>query len=154
MIPKKIQFKAAFTFMELLIVIALTSILVGISIPVLSLFFSSNQIKTTGWEMVNTIRFAQTNASNGKGASDWGVHFEMQEVVIFKGETYDPENASNERYIFPDSIRLSSILLADGGHEMIFNRGSGETEEYGTITLTNGSTNGIITINEKGVIDL
>ena len=76
----------------------------------------------------------QTLAS--KNASQYGVYFAADRAVLFQGTTYATGTPTNVEFLLPPRVRISVISLAGGGTSAIFTRLSGETNQYGTLTVS------------------
>jgi prepilin-type N-terminal cleavage/methylation domain-containing protein len=129
-----------FTLIEILIAIA---ILVLLTYVIIGAFFSFNRNQALDKD-VSKVTLALEEARQftlfSKESSQYGIHFDPTEVILFKGSTYssgDPENVSTK---LNSLINISTINLLGGGNEVIFERLTGETNQSGTITLEDNNT--------------
>jgi len=141
---------SGFTFTEVLMVIAILGIMAGLAIPFYQSFQISSQVDNTTQEIISTLRWAQARAMSSESLSSFGIHFESQRYVLFKGDIYNSADPSNE------PISLSDVLSVNSGAgvDIIFTAISGTTTNTGLITVS--ATSGkprTITINEHGVIN-
>lgn len=144
-----------FTLLELIIVISITVIITSAIMPIYSGFLVRNQVKTNIWRMMDGINRARFNALTGRDNESWGVHFETNEYVLFKGTTYVAVDPTNEIFTLPSILRLSSINLNGAGNEIIFEKITADTIGYGAVTiedLKSYETN-TISVNEVGRIN-
>lgn len=150
----KFKNRKGFTLVEIIIVLSLTGLLVLISYPVWGQNIRSAQLKNNTIALVDTLRSAQAKAMFRKGNSRWGVHLESNKFILFKGSSYNPADPDNIETILPSYIVISSSLNG-GGVDIIFNKVLGNTNNFGTITLTdNGTANTkSVIINQEGMID-
>ncbi len=144
-----------FTLVELVITLALFGILVLIGIGLSSNTLGRNQTGNVTQDSVTTLRRAQWQSMNGHEDTEWGVHFETDLFVLFKGPTYsalDPDNVVTD---LPNDIDIISISLNGGGDEVIFNSDFGATDEYGSFIVdhTSSDKQQTVTVNEAGMID-
>jgi len=154
------NWRAGFTLPELLIVMAILSILFGFMTPNLLHFRQRSVLNTTVDTLVTDLKSQQNKAmvgdTEGSGTiSDYGVYFETNRYILFRGSSYDPLAPSNFSINLDPSLTFSSINLPSS--RVVFSKGSGETglvSGSDTITLTD-STNSdqkIIKINIYGAI--
>jgi prepilin-type N-terminal cleavage/methylation domain-containing protein len=136
-----------FSLVEILVVIGIFSILATISVSTYTNFKAHNSLEVTSNGLVEALRFAQLNSQAVNGDSKWGVKILENEMIIFKGSTYDSREISADQ-----NIALVSGVVPSGLSEIIFEKVSGKTSTTGTIILTNNSGEKNILINEKGTI--
>lgn len=144
-----------FTIIELLIVITIMVIVVSSVLPMHSAFLNHNQEKTASWEIVDTLTRARMKAMTGHHDQHWGVHFNTNQFVLFQGNTFNPNNSNNEIHNLLGNLDLDSINLNGRGNEIIFEKITGYTNQYGSITLKNTNSGEAvkITVNETGRIN-
>jgi len=144
----------SFSLIEVLVIIAVIAILVGLSSLNLVSFGRASEVDAGRVEVVQALREAQSNSMANLGANPWGVHFESAKVVIFQdgGAGFDPNDSQNNRVkIMPKGISLSWIFTG-GGDNLMFEKGTGQTLNSGTVTVS-GNTSIEIKINKEGMID-
>jgi len=80
-----------FTFIELVLVIALIGILAGLAVPFWRDFFVSNQLSTLTQETVQALRRAQGYAHAGRTNSSWGVYVDdaLGQITFFRGSSFE-----------------------------------------------------------------
>ena len=93
---------------------------------------------------------------SSKEALKYGVHIESSRAIIFSGEQYVSGGPNQKFHYFNSNIGVQNISLNGGGSQILFERLSGITENYGSIKLflknnTNSSTT--IFILQSGVIE-
>jgi prepilin-type N-terminal cleavage/methylation domain-containing protein len=144
------------TLIEVTIALAVLAILALFTASPLSLF-RDRQILTAGSEEVGTIlNDARERTLGALDDSAYGVHFTEDSMTLFKGGSFSPGTPGNIEKTVNSRLTLSSISLAGGGDDIVFKRLSGETEQYGTITvaLKNESLpSRTLTIYATGVIE-
>mgnify|MGYP001584073110 CR=1 FL=1 len=144
-----------FTVMELMLVITLVSISIGLAIS----YYSGSQIRadinSQTANIVHYLRLAQSSAVAGLGNSDYGLHFEDSSYTTFKGSSYNPVSETNFQIQIPPTMTINNILLNGGGGDVIFTRPNGETNTFGTLTLSSAEINKsfTITITPTGTIN-
>lgn len=163
---KKQNMKSAlqkgFTIPELLITMGIIAILFGfVSVNLIRLQRHSS-LTTTVDTLVSDLYSQQNKSMVGDTQesgviSDYGVYFEINRYVLFRGSTYDPLDTANFPVNLVQSLTFSSITFPSSN--VIFSKGSGETgltSGSNTTTLTD-STNGeqkIINVNKYGSITI
>ncbi len=112
-----------FTFLELMIVIALLAIFTVITLPYGVGFFQSRLLDEEIDAVTNILQRAQSNAISGKDDSDWGVNFFQEEgrYEIFKGSDC---NSGQVHQVF----QVSSATQMEGIDCVIFERNTGDPQ--------------------------
>ncbi len=148
--------KKGFTLIEAIIVISIITLLVGLTSLSMVNFGKSSEIDSGRTMVVQALREAQSNSLANLGDNPWGVHFEVDKVVIFQdtGTGYNPADSANNRVkLMPKGVSLTPNLTG-ATLSLFFNKGKGTTLISGDITLTStATTNAVITINNEGRID-
>lgn len=143
----QIKYNKGVTLMELLIVVAVFSILSSVSVLAYTNFTASNNLNVATLGLVEALRFAQTNAQAVNNDSKWGVLATTSQVVVFKGVSFSGRDATFDQYLdLPRGVAPSGLL------EVVFEKMTGQTTNVGTTTLTNSSGFKNININVKGTI--
>lgn len=140
-----------FTIVELLLVIALSTAIAGMSIPVYRNLQVQNDLDVVTTTVAQSMRQAQLLSQMGAGDSSWGVRVDADDnnrIVVFKGSSYgDRDQDFDETYDLPSSILVSGVT------EIVFTRIRGEPNAVGVTTLTSStSETREIFINGKGTI--
>ena len=143
-----------FTLIEFLVVLAIIGIITTVIILSLSDFRENQTLKGDVEKVFSVISEARSKTLASVDASSYGVHFESGKVVLFKGTFYSAADPDNEEMTINDLLEISDISLNGAGSDVIFKRLTGETEEYGNITIrvkADTSKNKIITITSTGI---
>ena len=145
--------KSGFTLIELLISIGILAIITTFGATFFSTGIGQNELVSTSWEVIDTLRRAQSSSLSGKGNSAWSVHFETNQFVLFKGVTYNVLDPDNVFFPLSTTIEVSDISLNGGGSDVFFNKVKGTTTKFGTVTLldTNTGETRVINISKEGV---
>lgn len=125
-----------FSLIELIIVMTLIAIVATFSITSLSNYQRDTQFGSIAETIVSQLRYAQSKSIAGEGSLTWGVHFDTSVsdqhfIAVFQGASYGA-GTNIERTSFGDSARLVNITLNGGGNDVLFNRLTGLTSQYGT----------------------
>lgn len=157
--------KRGFTLLELLIVLAMLSVLITSSVFVTYGFFVRTQVDNTVLVLVETLRRAQTISRNAVEDSAWGLKINEDTLVLFKANDGDgdgnPDSYSqtstrdtsfDKQYYLPGEVEIDNT----GQVEIIFNKITGEPRIGGVLTIQINSSSSYsrqVQINPLGTID-
>ena len=122
-----------FTLIELLIVIAIIGIIT--SIVTLS-FLEQTKTRSIQGEALSVLAIldqARSLAMSSKENTDFGVNISTSTLTLFKGSSYNQNDSSNSNESVAGGIELVNISLNGGGSQIVFERLTGQTLNYGTI---------------------
>lgn len=131
--------KYGFTLSELLIIIAVFSLLFLLGIPALHLFQRETSLKDAAEEIKNVLLLAQSKATSSEGSRPHGVFFNSSstppEYTLFRGDTFSLREASFDLvYQLPKTIEFSQIDFASGS-EVVFQKLTREATQPGFLVL-------------------
>lgn len=137
---------------EILIVIAILILIAAVTIPVYDKMQFSTQLNEASNLISQDLRLAKQKAQAEAGNSAYGVKFDANSYIVYKGDSFETRD---ENYDFPvdlgNELNISTTLNND---EINFDKGSGEPDNIGTITITNSFNNEKkISINWIGTIE-
>jgi len=144
-----------FTFLEIMLVIAILSITVGFFV----LYSNNSQIiadvNNQANIIVSHIRLVQSNADSGYANTASAIHLDTNSYTGFIGPIYNPLDSSNYTMDLPGVLSIQNVSLNGGGSDIVFVSPRGETANYGSFNLTAADINKSITINisQNGAID-
>lgn len=156
-----------FSLIELILVIALLSIILGITTVTLFRPVAKANLATVSTDIFSILREAQnqainTDTSGDPQSNDYGVHFDANSYTLFKGTTYTAGDASNFKIDTAANITISPTLPCPSPpgdcDNIVFQRVSGEVLTYddvnNTICVSETSTNKQtrLTVNFLGVV--
>ncbi|MEI7809930.1 MAG: prepilin-type N-terminal cleavage/methylation domain-containing protein [bacterium] len=150
-------YKKGFTIVEMLIVIVIIGILVAIVLPSFSAMRQNQALKNTVSDVVSSLDKARSQTLASLNSSEYGVHFQSNKIVIFKGTSYSANDANNTSINVTSPATLSSISLTGGASDIYFARLSGTPNVTGTIVVSvssNQSLTKTITISATGIASL
>ncbi|MFC1701092.1 prepilin-type N-terminal cleavage/methylation domain-containing protein [Patescibacteria group bacterium] len=124
-----------FTLIEILTTITISIILMSISSISYIYFSRKTDLDKTTYDIITTIQTAQAKTLSSEDSFQYGVHFENDKYVLFKGNSYLAGDPNNKEYSLPDRIEIYNINLTGSGSEVIFQKISGKTDQNGTIGL-------------------
>jgi len=125
-----------FTLLELVIVIAVILILFFIIFSAFSGFNRNYALDTEAQRVASILDEARSLTLASKGDTNYGVHFESSQVVLFTGDTYSAMDPSNREESLTSSVTISDISLSGGGSDVVFARLTGALDKNGTVTLS------------------
>jgi prepilin-type N-terminal cleavage/methylation domain-containing protein len=138
-----------FTLVELLLVLAIFTILFAIVGTISLNSLPSTQLNTQVDQLESMLRKAQARSVSRHADSLWGVHLTSANATLFAGSSYAGRDAAyDEGMVFPSGI------IGSGLTDVIFQYRTGATSTTGTITLTHSATGGTrsLTINSTGSV--
>ena len=140
------------TLIELLIAIAIITLMSAAAIPIYGNLQVSSQINENSTLIIQTIRTARQNSISRVNNLGHGVRFFSNSFVMYQGTDYGTRQAQYDREIPLDSsLAITTNLTND---EVNFSRSTGVPSEAGEVTLSHdlGDVKTII-INKFGAIE-
>lgn len=136
-----------FTLMEIVVVIAIVTIIVAISTPLYIQVQRFSILSSSREEVFQGIRLAQVSAFTGKHNTNVGIYFQTTAFTLYEGSSYATRTAGSERlFTLPDTVTLSGLS------DLNFEKGTGFPSSTGTLTLqyTDSGASETITVNQLG----
>ncbi|ETB64193.1 TPA: hypothetical protein DIC38_00230 [Candidatus Nomurabacteria bacterium] len=146
------------TILEIIIVISITILIASIVTLNLSDFKRARTLENATSEIISLINKSRNNTISSLNSSNYSIHFDSDKVVLFLGSTYDPNAITNEVMVLESSLEIPislGVSLNGGGSDIVFQKITGETNNYGTINIrlkTDINTYRTININQLGVV--
>lgn len=137
-----------FTRLELLLSVAIISLLAGLSLPVYRTLLSKNDLDIAATVTASSLKRAQVLSQSVDGDITWGVKVQSGNIIVFKGTSYVARDAS-----YDENFDLVTSIAPSGTTEYVFSKLSGLPQAIGTVILTTESDTRTVTINEKGMVD-
>lgn len=122
-----------FTFIEIVIVLAIIFIILTITMVSLGNFKEDQYLKNNVNEAVSLINQARSRTLSSEDFSQYGIHFESNRAVLFKGTSYVAGDSNNTILSLSDFIEISTISLDGGGPDLIFEKLNGKTDQPGSV---------------------
>ncbi len=148
---RKNIFFSGVSFIEVLMAIAIISILTSVGVSGYLAYKKGTEIDLNSQQVVNLIRETQGKAKAMKFDGAWGIKITSSQAIIFQGTSF----ASHTQAQAPDeATSLKGLVSVSGINEIVFDKLTGlpTPGSVGTLTLGNGETNKIIQINAEGLI--
>lgn len=138
------------SLLEILIAIAIVGFLVVIALPQFSQMRKNQVLKNGAWDIVSALGKAKNQTLASLNSSEYGVHFQSDRVIIFRGTVFSSGASDNETISLTTPASITAISLNGGGADVYFNKLSGSPSTTGTVTISNGSLTKTITISAAG----
>lgn len=145
-------FQKGITVLELLIVIAIFGILAVVILPQFSKMRDKQVFNNSINTIVDTISKAKSETLASLDGYNYGVQFENNRVIIFRGNVFNSQDVNNRIYSLTSPSSITNISLSGGGSNLYFNKFSGLPNKSGSVTLTLGNMVKVISINSLGVV--
>lgn len=139
---------------ELLIVFAVLAVIFLIMLPQFSKIREQQVVKSAVGDILSSLNKARSQTLSSLNSSEYGVHFQSDRVIIFRGAVFSAGDANNEtiNIITPASITNVTLNLVSAiPGEIYFNRLSGSPSKTGAVTISTPNYSKIITISATGV---
>lgn len=136
-----------FTFIELILVVALISIVTAMSAVFYTRFLTQNAVLNTVDQLVGQMHKAQIYAMSGRQGSNWGVNYSSSVIILYSGNSYLARNN-----VFDEKFSVNSNITVSGFSDINFNRLTGVPNVTPTITITGNNNTKSIIINSQGGI--
>lgn len=145
--------KRGVTIFELLLSISIIAIVSGLAFSAFSGFKKDTLLDQDAFAVRTLLDEARTATLSSRDDTAWGVHFETSKAVLYK-TSYSNGAPDNVEKVLSTGVTFSTIQLNGGGNDVLFNRLSGTTDEYGTTTLSHSgsSTTRSIVITPSGIV--
>lgn len=149
--------KKGFTLLEILIAMSILVIVTSIVIGPFSSFRNRSILNTEVENVVTLLNEARSKTLTSLADSAYGVHFETNRAVFFKGDVFIESDPSNEEVVFNSIVQISNVSLNGGGSDVVFNRLTGKTDENGTLTIglaSDPTSNNIVYVYTTGSTEI
>jgi prepilin-type N-terminal cleavage/methylation domain-containing protein len=146
-------YNKGYTLIEVLIGLFVIGIILATVVFSFSALKKSQALKNAVSDAMSSIDKARSEAFASVSSSEYGVRFESDKVVIFKGTSYSAGTGTNETVNIVSPATISNVTLngvSGPSGDLYFNRLTGVPSKNGTITITASSSSKIITISATG----
>lgn len=136
------------TLFEVIITIAIFTLLIAFLSSSVFDFYQEREFDVHFKSIVQSLRRAQLQSIAGERESSFGLYFEANYYILFKGDSYVVRDVD-----FDEVFELPSDFLISGISEIVFSKIKGFPSDAGDIVLSSGNRLGTISINEMGMIN-
>jgi prepilin-type N-terminal cleavage/methylation domain-containing protein len=141
-----------FTLIEMLLTVAVISLLATISVPIFQSFQVRDDLNIAVDTIAQSLRRAQTLSVSGTHDYEWGLYVTTGTIAIFGGE--DPVSYASRKPAYDETFGLPEAISPSGLSEVVFSRLYGLPNVTGSFMLsTTINATRTITINEKGGLE-
>ncbi len=141
------------SLVEILLVVAVLVVLILIVSPSFSSIRDSQLLKGAVGDVLSSLDKARAQTLSSLNSSEYGVHFQADKVIIFKGQVFSAGAIDNESINIISPTAISNVTLggvSNSTGDLYFNRLSGSPNMSGTVTITLSSVSKIINISATG----
>ena len=149
--------KLGFSLIEMIVVIAIGAVLVAAVVVSFSSFRNSKIVDISADQILSVINEARVKAVSSEDYSRFGVRLEANRAVFFKGDIFTEPNPSNMETPMSPLVEISNISLNGGGVDIVFQKLTGKTSNYGSLRVRLKSDNNkykIISIKSTGIANI
>lgn len=136
---------AGMTLIELLLVMALITIIAASTTPFLSRFVLQQQFDTANTVVTGYLHKAQSAAMSGKQNQTWGVCYSGHTIKLYSGSCGSPS--------YSQSYQLAASLSLTGLTDVTFNK-DGSPSGVVNGSLSSSLDSATLTVNSAGLIAL
>lgn len=148
------NFKKGMSLLEILVAIAIVGILLLVILPQFSKMRENQTLQSAVVDVVSAIERARSMSISSIDSSSYGVHFESDKVVIFKGITYSAVDPLNEDINIISPATISDILFGVSDVDVYFSRLLGEPNATGFVKITTESFSKTINLSATGTVSV
>jgi len=148
---------AGFTIIEIIVAVAILMVISVFTLVALNTFRENQSLKNSVNETIALINQARSKTLSSQDFSQYGIHFESSRIVLFKGTIFSEPNPDNVVLTLASSIEISSISLDGGGVDLVFQKLTGKTDQFGSIIFrvkNDISKTKTIDIKNTGIVDV
>ena len=154
MINKK---QKGFSLIEMVVVVAIGAVLVAVVVFSFSSFRNNKIIDVSADQILSVINEARVKTVSSEDYSRFGVRLEANRAVFFKGDTFTEPNPSNIQTTLSSLVEISDISLSGGGADIVFQKLTGKTSNYGSLRVRLRSDNNkykTISVKSTGIANI
>jgi prepilin-type N-terminal cleavage/methylation domain-containing protein len=148
--------RSGFSILEMLVVLTILSLVTIIIVNVFASFRKSQALDKDTETIVEVLRQARSQTISSINASQYGVRITSSKATLFTGATYSSSATTNQDFLLQPTDTIVTISLTGGGSDVVFNRISGETGQYGTVVISSptSSRTKTVTIYKTGLVEV
>lgn len=144
---------------EMLMVVAIIGILVAVVLPQFSKMKENQILKNTVGDITSVLHTAQAQSLASVNSSEYGVHFQSDKMILFKGKVFSSNAVDNKTTNITSPAVISNVTIngvSGTSGDIYFNRPSGTPSNSGvnTVTISTSSYSKIITISPTGTVSV
>ncbi|MFA5838809.1 MAG: hypothetical protein WC849_02630 [Candidatus Paceibacterota bacterium] len=143
------------SLIEIILSIAIVIVILLITINLFSNYNEKQVLDNSTEKVLSLLKEARSLTLSSMADSFYGVHMEQGFVTLFKGGVYVQNNPENKVNKIDEKTKISLISLNGGGSDVVFQKLTGKTNQYGTINISlfDLSKTKVLQINQTGLIE-
>jgi len=141
--------------LEIILTLAVLAIILVLILPAFGSLKQNQVFNNAIADTVSAINKARAETLSSFSSSEYGVHLESSQVVIFKGTVYTANDPNNEVIILTSPASITDVTLggvSGASGDFYFARLSGAPNKSGTVTIAVPGSTKIITITQAGTV--
>jgi prepilin-type N-terminal cleavage/methylation domain-containing protein len=123
------------TIIEILLVVVLGGLLAGFVALSLDKVNTAEALDKSADTVASVLNEARSMTLSSVGDARYGVHFDTDQVVLFRGTSFDPNASTNVPTALNTRVAIQNISLNGGGAEVIFDKLTGKTSYNGSVQV-------------------
>jgi prepilin-type N-terminal cleavage/methylation domain-containing protein len=140
--------QAGFTLTELLLVMAIMTIVTAGAVPLYQALNNGNQLDAAVTVVAQDLYQAQSLSRNHTQDKNWGVAVNGQVITLFAGTSYATRDTTQDTsYTVPNAIALGGVS------QIVYSKLYGLPTTTGSFTLAGGGKNSTVSVNGKGMVE-
>ena len=150
-------YQKGITILEIIIVIAVVAIMAMVAFPQLAKMKQTQILKNSCEDIISASNKAKSETLASLNSYNYGIHFQSDKVIIFRGTTYVSNDSNNETISITSPASISTITLSGGGTDFYFNRLSGAPTKSGSVVVSiagDANLTKTITISATGSLSI
>ena len=149
--------KLGFSLVEMIVSIAIGAILVAAVVVSFSSFRNNKIVDISADQILSVINEARVKAVSSEDYSRFGVRLEANRTVLFKGDVFTEPSSFNIETPLSPLVEISNISLNGGGADIVFQKLTGKTSNYGSLRVRLKSDNNkykIISVKPTSIVNI
>lgn len=142
----------AFTLIELLIVVAIGTLIFASAAPLAGRFQADSQVNEMAALLSEDLRLVAQDSQSGWQDASYGIKFLPGRYLVYRGSSYASRDITQDRVVSLANNLSFDLLLNSQGDEIAFDR-RGLTQSFGMIKINHAAgSNKTLSINSLGVV--
>jgi type II secretory pathway pseudopilin PulG len=129
--------RKGFTLVEILVAVGTLAVLTGVSVSALFTLNKRSDVDIEARKLQSVLNRARNQTLASEEEQSFGVHIatSTSEYIFFRGAVFNPSDPENERFLIPANVTLGTLALRGGGSDIVFERLTGASTRFGSVSL-------------------
>jgi type II secretory pathway pseudopilin PulG len=148
--------KKGFSVLEIIVVITISVMILATTTIFENRMLIDARFETLTQELIESLKLAQMRSITRFKDNQWGVNFTTNSFTLFRGISFALRDSTYDiQTNLPATVTLSNLTFNGGGSQVVFQKISGSTTNYGTLMINSqlGNTK-TISINALGQVEI